>query len=280
MTHHETVSRCGACTALCGGWLCTRCVHELADKLSAVAIAARESASLLDELNTVLSRTARMSTGKGAKRTKGTEQPLVVDMRAAHAYEQLEALVRRAFLMCGAVSAQHVRGHTRWPSGSRAQAVVAVAHITGVVQHPECVELLHELRASVDEVTRIIDRPPDQWYAGQCSAATERGACTTDLYAREGQAIVRCPACKTEHDVAQRRAVLLRAVEDVLATATEIARAVHLLPAPITRSVIYSYAHRRRIVARGTNSRGEPLYRVGDVLDLVRDQAKRRALSD
>lgn len=276
---HETVSKCGGCGALVSQWLCTSCVTELREGIARIALPGKYNrANLLDELDTVISRQARMSS-KG-RRGKGAEQPMIVDLRAAHEHEQLVHIVRRAFVLVGLVSyARTAHGTYRWPAGARAQALIAAQNVERIVMHPECVGLLTDMRTRIAEATRVIDRPPDQWYIGQCTAQLDNGVCTRDLYAREGASSVRCPGCRTEHDVSQRRAVLLEAVENVLATATEIARAVHLLPTPVTRATIYSYAHRGRLVQKGTSTRGEPLYRVGDVLDLVRQQAQRRATS-
>ncbi|MEU8104391.1 hypothetical protein AB0C18_11790 [Nonomuraea muscovyensis] len=58
-------------------------------------------------------------------------------------------------------------------------------------------------------------------------------------------------------------------VADQLGTATEIARALHGLCANPTPAMIRGYAHRGHMVNRGHDKTGRPLYRVGDVLDLL-----------
>ena len=81
---------------------------------------------------------------------------------------------------------------------------------------------------------------------------------------------MRCPACSTEHDAATRREWLLEAARDQLLHAGWMAAALSaLLGEQVTDAQVRGYAHRGRIVAHGTDERGRPVYRVGDVLDMV-----------
>lgn len=130
--------------------------------------------------------------------------------------------------------------------------------------------------------TRLIDLPPERFYIGVCSSgiptADEELICDRDLYAREGKGTVTCPQCLAVHDVAERRAALLVAVEDTLATAYEISRAVHLIDHPLTPAAITNHHHRGRLPRRGVNANGDHLYRVGDVIDLAASLAARRGV--
>lgn len=112
-------------------------------------------------------------------------------------------------------------------------------------------------------VETVIDRPADRTYAGPCSA------CSADLYAAAGSLAVVCEPCGLEYDIEPRREYLLGVVEDQLATATELARALTSLGRPVDSALVRKWAERGRIVAHGRNRRGHAVYRVGDVLDLV-----------
>ncbi|RCG19083.1 hypothetical protein DQ384_38035 [Sphaerisporangium album] len=140
-----------------------------------------------------------------------------------------------------------------------------IRHRVRLLRHPAAPEAVDELRAAVNLARRAIDRPPAAWYAGPCGA----GDCTADLYTRHGAARITCRACGADHDSQARQAWLMDQAADHLGTATEIARALHGWHPELTPSVVRGYAHRRRIQARGRDQAGRPLYRVGDVMDLL-----------
>ncbi len=106
--------------------------------------------------------------------------------------------------------------------------------------------------------------------------------CREDLWVPAGTAAgtVRCPACRAQVDVESRRTWLLQQVEDMLLPATELARAIDGLGVPVTPSTVRSWVARTRLVAKGqrmVGGRVTPVYRVGDVLDLVNAEAARKA---
>jgi hypothetical protein len=117
---------------------------------------------------------------------------------------------------------------------------------------------------------RCVDRPADRLYAGRCD-------CGADLYARLDASYVTCRAEVHEDGplawpVEERRRWLLRSAEDVLATTTEISRALTRYAQPVTPEAIRGYKARGRLVSKGErveNGRVVPLYRLGDVLAIV-----------
>ncbi|MFC6885310.1 MULTISPECIES: hypothetical protein [Actinomadura] len=130
-----------------------------------------------------------------------------------------------------------------------------------------------EILAAVAAARRVVDRPAERLYAGPCDD------CGEDLYARPGAAAVPCPGCHAVYEVEARRAWLLRAAEDVLASATDISRAITRLGQPVTPEAIRGYAHRGLLLPRThrtTGGRTVPLYRLGDVVDVLTRQAARR----
>lgn len=117
---------------------------------------------------------------------------------------------------------------------------------------------------------RVIDAPADRVYAGPC------GDCGTDLYAPATSGYVKCRECGTSYDLATRRAWLLDLVDDRLATGVEIARALTSLELPVTAERIRQWKHRDRLTVRASDAVGRPLYRVGDVVDLLLAYADKR----
>lgn len=139
-----------------------------------------------------------------------------------------------------------------------------------LIRHPAAEEAHGEITEAVRQAERAIDARAERWYAGPCQ-------CGEDLYARPGAALVTCHACAEQYDVAERRSYLLAAAEDTLAGATLIAQALTSLGQPVTPDRMWKWAERGRIVKRGTDLRGKPLYRVGDVIDLLANQSEKVA---
>ncbi len=137
-----------------------------------------------------------------------------------------------------------------------------IRHRARLLRHPAAAEAVDELTDAVHQARRVIDRPPDVWYAGPCT-------CGADLYAHHGSSVISCRACGAHVSTAAQVRWLMTQAADHLGTAVEIARALNTWHPGITPSVVRGYAHRRRLLARGRDHVGRPLYRVGDVLDLL-----------
>lgn len=141
---------------------------------------------------------------------------------------------------------------------------------------PDAVSKLHAVLAMV---RGVVDRPADLFYAGPCSgtvtdeAGVER-TCGSDLLARPGKTEVTCKECGATYPLSDRRQWLLAKVEDMLLSATDLARAIDGLGVDVTPTLIRKWKERGRLAGHGPN---QNLYRVGDVRDLVKaTQARRR----
>jgi hypothetical protein len=156
-------------------------------------------------------------------------------------------------------------------------AVFLLTQLDWIRHRPEADEMVEDLSAEAATLRRCVDAPPAVRYAGPCWADTAEGECEQELYAVEGAATVRCPACGTAHDVGLRRAWLLGQTHDVLLNAATMATALSSLDQTVTSSMIRNYADRGRIVAHGHDRDGRPTYRVGDVLAVLADTARRKA---
>ena len=263
-----TTCGCGAPTGD-GTTLCRACTTRLAADLDQVTWLERE-------LTTVLARQAVYGDRAGGR---SAEHPLPYDPRASEAAWVLRDTltnVARALGPQPPANRPESAGDATKPSGwadplgtgvSAARIARSLAQrLDTIRRHPEAYLLADEVHAAVTQARRVIDRPPARVYVGHCP-------CHTDLYARPGAASVRCTGCGTTYDVAQRRAELLEAAHDRLATATEIARLLKALGLDVSASRIRGYAHRGRLTPRGRNHEDDPLYRVGDVLDLITEKA-------
>lgn len=143
--------------------------------------------------------------------------------------------------------------------------------------HPAGAQAHDAITSAVADARRVCDRPADRIYAGPCD-------CGIDLYARLDAAYVICRA--PDHDeplawpVEQRRRWLLDSARDVLASGTEISRALTRYAQPVTPSALRGYVHRGTLASKGERREGGrmvALYRLGDVLDILARQAERVA---
>lgn len=225
-------------------YVCLGCGDSLANLLV-------KTNELLPELLTTVARLDRI--GQGGK--GNGENPLPVNLEASAA----EAAVTNTMTTW----ARHVaaeRGKTITD-----EAPVWLAGQTHWLRYrPEAIEAFDELTDACRLVRRTIDLPVPRWYAGPCE-------CGSELYAASQAVTVRCrdQECGAQYDAAERKAWLLAQARDVLAHAGWIASAASALGEPVTADMIYGYSRRGRLLAHGQDGLRRPLYRVGDVLDIL-----------
>lgn len=262
MARHECLL-CGA--AQTGDrFLCDADTRRVADAIWRAGIGTRSNPSLLAELLVTAGRLSRIgeSVGHG---------------KASSVGPRLDVLPRWAGLTAALTAWQAALGLAGPPRADRGSTGhVAALRLWGhphlVIGSPDVGSHFERLAVAMTAASAAIDAPPRAWYAGQCSAQLDDGTlCPEDIYALSSSGQVRCRRCRAVHSIEARRQALVAAVSDVLATATEIRRAVRQLDGrPITPEWLRQVRHRGRLVQRGiARATGEPLYRVGDVLDLL-----------
>lgn len=294
------------CTRGCGrpspdAAICTHCWRQLLRDLRDVA------AGLLDELAvSYLRRASAGSVAAGGSRSAETALPW--DDRATRVEMPVRtALATWAWLV---VEERGVLGCYRldWPADdAAAQARYLGDHNEWLRHHPAAPQAFDELHRAIGAVLHVVDLPAERWYAGPCQAPpaedTELGCvcachiggafrppcdtpggcgtshrrgvvdvvCGAELYARPRATDVTCRRCRYVWPVNELRSYLLTAAEDRLATAVECSRAVSQLgEQPVTADRIYRWRDRGRLEERGRTDDGHPLYRVGDVLEILR----------
>jgi hypothetical protein len=179
--------------------------------------------------------------------------------------------------------ARHVsesRGHPLLAGRTSGVAVWLWRHVDWLRMRPEAEEAFDELHACTRLLQRTVDAHLEKWYAGRCGADTldDEGLlteCSKDLYAPSGAEWVTCTDCGASFSAEDRKADLLDQVQDHLAIAEEIARALHAWGWPVTSAQIRGYAFRNRLLPHSRDGRERPLYRIGDVVDLLIYSARR-----
>lgn len=253
---------CGRPTT--GAALCNDCETTFVRQIA-------ELAALADDLRITITRQSVIGSGNGGRRS--TETPVPWDDRASRERAALLGFAWRTVLRIW-------DKHERLPAGQHGglAGIGRWLHqrINRLLDHHDIGEIANDLHRHTKRASRLIDRPAPGVFAGICSATTPTGPCPTWLYATQGRAVVTCRVCGAHHDVKTRRATLREHAEHILATAAEIARAVVWLGDNVKPDRIRQWASRGRLARHGTDDTGKPLYRIGDVLQLLEDDAQRQ----
>ena len=282
MTHD--CEGCGRPTAD-GATICTTCAIRLDAAIADVC----SYHGLAYDLDLAISRQSRLGSRDGSR---STEAAVPFDNRADKAARDLRAVLNRwARLIAketgaGTVptlgpacrSCQHRSCRDIRTRGLPGEGIAAVAawlrpRVGWLRHHVDGGDAYDQILEAVKQARKVCDRPADRLYAGPCD-------CGEDLYGRLGATYVECrnPECRAVWNVEQRRMWLLRSAEDVLATASEISRALTRYEMPVTPSALRGHVHRGALVSHGERVEGGRmvmLYRLGDVLDILARQAER-----
>lgn len=253
---------------------------------------------LVRELTTTGARQSRMAAGGGGAATPAHERPVPyvatandLAARISAATVDLAAALMRAERRDAPVGPWRPGPPSLHVDDLAAWLITRLNDGAGLAWHPGIVRPhLAELRRLIARGRVAVDRQPERWYAGPCNVALRDDAgdlvivngaqarCVEDLYVRPHVTVALCQACHAKHHIDERRAELVRLAYERLETATDLSRALAgLLGTEVRAERIRQWKRRGRIATRGTNKAGDPLYRVGDVVDLVTADAARRS---
>lgn len=156
----------------------------------------------------------------------------------------------------------------RWATTARLGTWL-LGRLERVRHHADAAGIVTGVARAVNHARVAVDAQPDRWYAGPCWTRTDDGTCGAELYVAPGVRTVRCPGCHTAYDVVERRSWLLGQAHDTLANAALLGAALPNLGQPVTADRIRHWADRGRLERHGHDQHGHPLYRVGDVIQLL-----------
>lgn len=146
--------------------------------------------------------------------------------------------------------------------------------------------MFRDIVGAVTLLRRAVDRPADERYLGRCPSVLENGStCHANLWAQPGDAWVRCPACRIQHEVSDLEDQAADAAREMLCTMPELLRACRAVGTPIAERTGYRWAAEGKLTRRGwltrtragvritdhrdDHTRAVPVYRVGDALELA-----------
>jgi hypothetical protein len=241
-------------------WLCGRHLSELRTTLHRLP-------GLVHDLEITITKQDKMGGSVGSS-GQGGAKPLILNVDAAEVLRSLRATLltwtHAVYRDTGDTPASFaIRDMTKLLSDTLNQRVTKQP--VGALY----TDILHAARCA----TRAVDLPPTTaglQYAGPCGAVFPNDVvCSHQLWARPREENIVCARCGTEWNVPDRRDGALEAAEEILATADSISRALTAQGMSVTAQMIYHWKHRGKLKAAGTNKANQPVYRVGDVLDII-----------
>ena len=131
----------------------------------------------------------------------------------------------------------------------------------------EAEEAYDELIAACRAAETAVDNlGVEMSFCGPCDV------CGRDLFAPAGADDAYCRPCDLTYPLGPRRDLLMERTDSQIMTAVELSRALTTTGQVVTPAVIANWADRGRLLPRGRNARGNRLYAVRDVRDLVRER--------
>lgn len=237
------------------GYLCHACTRTLAETIEHAPMWA-------DQLGLVLARLTRYTDPSGGR---GADKPLPFNPAATEPARRLDAALRATAVTMGA---------HKEVTHARLGVVAAwlVHHVDDIRTYPDAGEIEARITRAVERAMEVCDRPPEQWYAGTCPD------CARELYPSITESVVVC-VCGRTWTVAERRTELLARVRDVVAPGPVIARALSVIgDRPITPERLRKWRHTGVLEVKHMTRTPAATnwYRVGDVLDLMARDGRRR----
>ncbi|OZC50533.1 hypothetical protein CH289_16030 [Rhodococcus sp. RS1C4] len=292
---------CGRCSRpVTDGYpMCTTCAHSL-------AVTLREIPGLIAELTLTGARLDKM--GRARVGSKGTETPLPIrlDRNGMPIDSSLLNALDRYFRTTATTIAEQrnlrpnrryivelvdeLRAGRRTDNAAISLIPATPAEIAAVwlshhphwlrtLTHP--VETYDHITALLDKARRTIDRMPALAYRGPCAE------CGANMAAEEDAALVECGRCHTRYDAREVRDGLWDQVHEWNLNRFGVLHHVELvLGVKIPDGTFRSWASQKRIRPRQwlwhgerydfwIHRNAEPLYRVGDGIELAKQWKKR-----
>jgi hypothetical protein len=281
---------CQICTLEVGdnAYVCKRCSGQLDRNL-------REIPSLAEEVETTHLRQSRTAKSAGigiVLHVDEEDRPLPYNDRAPGRRDELHEI-----LTGYAAQVVDIRGVDAPQPDLVSLSRFMVGHTEWLRHREDAAECQNEIVTAVHALRRSVDLPPERVFAGPCGAVDydcvfdhdhdsdeacdpqpvpDSPPCTGTVFGARSKAThATCDVCGCRHEMADRRDWLLKAVEDQLDYAARLSQALSNLGRPVADSTIRKWAERGRLVAHGHDERDRPLYRVGDVIDLIAADASR-----
>jgi hypothetical protein len=170
--------------------------------------------------------------------------------------------------------------------------------------HDEAPYFVDEIADVVRRLRRTIDLRPEMVYLGVCERIVEHYAdeegdchpipCGHQMYARKRDESYDCTGepgfyCGKVYNVAARQEYLRGLARQQSATVGLCAQVLGMFGMPVKVDTIWNWTRPReirgvvyppKVWATGTNDKGENLYKVGDIEELIREATEKKAMRE
>ncbi|ORV92786.1 hypothetical protein AWC11_07220 [Mycobacterium interjectum] len=155
------------------------------------------------------------------------------------------------------------------------------ANVAAIARHETAGQCFTEVKAAVDTIERMINRPIPDRFLGPCPVVLtdnygER-ICNTELTAGRNDETIQCPSCKATHDVKELQQQQFDKIGDESFTVSQLYKMI----LPIMREYVplrtlQHWAATSKLIPTGYDSDGEPRFLLNDVRAL-RDAKPQKA---
>lgn len=274
-------------------YLCNNTITDLERLLAETPWLVHELETTRAKLNRFAEQGGKVST-KSASTTESklegvAVQPLIINAEAGDALASLTATL----LSWQANLADALGTPVRYPNATRSAAWM-MGNLNNISVFIAAGDLYDEIVDSHKHARKLIDRPADRLYLGDCNSDIDDVFCSEPLFGNEREATATCKACGTVWPQDARLVVIReqasKGLRDRIMTASEAAGV--LIAYNITDSDqskmtdrIRKWAEQpkdpnkkpkltKRVDLRHVGERSRPGYRFGDILDIVHSGRK------
>lgn len=232
-----------------GRTLCNPCVNQLAVTISQIPfILATLDDVIANRINQTKTHTRRGNTYPLPINLEGMEVAWIVQQTVYAWADQIAAATHRP------IPQTHAGITKEWINQL---AFIATWHQAG--------QFLDEISHATTIGLRIIDRPKDTHYIGQCSTPD----CEAPLFATIGAHTVICPRCGSTWETQELRHQLSARVRTKQLPAPQAEQILKLIGVKLPAATIRSWRRRGKLHPILINHAGQPVYQVGDILDIL-----------
>lgn len=253
---------CDATPATQPTTLCTTHGHGLTTLL-------RQVPSILDELDTSMTRQAKLRPTRGLAAVEPVDLPF--NLNAADSANRVRAMLLPWVRFVHAGTGAGYNDAISTPALARGLSLYA----GWILQQPEAGKLLDELKAMVEDVRGVIDLRIERVFVGTCKSifdgdGNRQSTCPEQLYAPASREETTCPRCKATHHVKDRQKKALAAAQNRVLPPQMIARALTRKGEVLDVERIYNWSKRGLLKPASVDPRTKrKMYRLGDVMDVM-----------
>jgi hypothetical protein len=271
------VTECQNCARKSQLFFCAQCAAELREMLSSLdrrtltnikTGETKPGPGGLELLEDVALGRTRL--GESARRSTEQNSPMPVNLAASEVLGDTHAMLAQW------AETINTRVETLGMSAANLAALLA-RNVNAIAHHDNAGQCFTDIRNTIDTIERAINRPIPPRFLGPCPTLVDAAECNTALTAGRDDREVRCPSCKSTHNVDDLLRRQVDRTRDMSFTIAELYGTI--MPAVceyIPMSTLRHWIVKDKLLPTGYDADGEPRFLLDDVRRL-RDQKPQKA---